>query len=167
MNTMAFFDDMSNALDTYPATNIVIKIIDVTLPPTGTVPNNVLNVGEQATFKVKVTNTGPLTLTGLKVHLKGLSGATLLSPIQVFGKPPIFIGEFVTGAFPDIGGDGDSKTIGPFTFKAPTADSKDKPEDLLKATLDAWDAKLDPMLTGHSNKDDAVNDIYSREVVAS
>ena len=78
---MAFFDEMTAALETYPVTEVLLEIVDVVFP------ENVLNVGEEATFKVKVTNTGPLNLTGVTLRIKGQHGATLKNPGAILTKP--------------------------------------------------------------------------------
>ena len=47
---MGFFDDFTNALETYPETGVQLEIVEVSFP------DSVLNVEETATFRVKVTN---------------------------------------------------------------------------------------------------------------
>jgi hypothetical protein len=55
------FDDMTTAIETYPNGHVEIEIVDVE------VPGNVLNIEEEARFRVKVTNRGPLHLKNLRV----------------------------------------------------------------------------------------------------
>ena len=68
---MAFFDDMSAALADYPVTDVELEIVEVAIP------GAVLNEGEQGTFRVRITNRGPLNLSGVTVHVYGLNGATV------------------------------------------------------------------------------------------
>jgi hypothetical protein len=75
--TMSVIDDLTTAVETYPKSNVQIQIEDVEFP------GDVLNVDEEGSFKVRVTNNGPLNLTDVTVKLKGLNGA------QVRAGPPI------------------------------------------------------------------------------
>jgi hypothetical protein len=153
---MAFFDDMTAALATYPVTDVALEIVDVVIS------GNVLNVTEEATFKVKVTNNGPLNLTGVTLRIKGQHGATLRGPGIIFTPPPAvprvaagsrevspFVDEFVSGVLPTIFAHGGSQTSDSFTLKAP--ESAQASQTLIKATLEAWDANLDHILNGHSD----------------
>ena len=83
---MGFFDDFTNALETYPETGVQLEIVEVSFP------DSVLNVEETATFRVKVTNTGPLNLTDVSLRIKGLNGATVANN----GAAAPFVSEFVT-----------------------------------------------------------------------
>ena len=168
---MAFFDDMTAALETYPVTEVLLEIVDVVFP------ENVLNVGEEATFKVKVTNTGPLNLTGVTLRIKGQHGATLKNPGAILTNPPVvtraaarlvslFVDELVSAALPQIFGHGGSQTSETFTLKAP--DAPQASQILAKATLEAWDANLNHILIGHSDPlPDAPKGTFSTEVVES
>ncbi len=173
---MAFFDDMTSAVSTYPETEVTIEIIDVVTE------GNALNVNEQASFKIKVTNNGPLNLTGVTLRVKGLNGTTLKKPLvvdspgipaassksaRIDAQPAQFVSEFVTTALPQISGHGGSQTSAAFTLKAPASASNGTAKNLVKATLEAWDANLDHILIGHSDPLDTVKGIYSAEVVAA
>lgn len=179
---MAFFDDMTTALQDYPASNVVIEIIDVVLSS-----GNVLNTTEQATFKVKVSNNGPLNLTGVTLRIKGVNGAKLKSngiavpPVVVLPAvrapapsigarapaPPLglFVDELVSKVLPTIGGHVGSQTTETFTMKAPPDATVGPAENLVKASLEAWDAELAHILVGHSDPQGAVNGFYSAVVV--
>ncbi len=56
---------MTAARETYPGTNVTLEIIDVGIP------GDARNTGEVGTFRVKVTNTGPLHLDGVTLRIKG------------------------------------------------------------------------------------------------
>lgn len=154
---MAFFDDMTAALAAYPVTDVQLEIVDVITP------GNVLNVGEQATFRVRVTNTGPLNLTGVTVRVRGQNGATVANN----GAAARFVSEFVTQVMPTIFAHGGSQlTIGsPLKFKAPAGSQASK--TLVKVTLEAWDADLDHILKAHSDPLDPPQGTYAAAVVAS
>jgi uncharacterized repeat protein (TIGR01451 family) len=152
-STMAFFDDMTKALETYPETNVVIEIHDFK-PVNG----NALDVGEDATFQVKVTNKGPLNLTNVKLLPTGVNDALL--HIDVGALVPTRHSNPL-----EIHGNGGSRITEPFTLRAPDKPTKNgKTEELLKVTLDAWDANLDRILIDHSNALDVPFDIQEYAV---
>jgi hypothetical protein len=172
---MGFFDDMTAAVASYPVDDVLIQIVDFTFP------DAVLNVGEEATFKVKVTNTGPLNLTNVTVRVKGLHGAKLRNPGVILDDTTIprptaraaaqivvaqFVDELVSRPLPTILGDGGTATSEVFTLKAPEVPQAS--QTLVKATLEAWDADLTNPLVGHSDPlPDAPKGTFSTAVVAS
>jgi hypothetical protein len=149
------FNEMTTAVETYPTTNVTIEIIDVVI--TG----SVLNVNETASFKAKVTNTGPLNLTGVTLRIKGMNGAT----VKDSGAAAPFVSEFVCAVLPTITGHGGSAitTGSSFNLKAPAGAQASK--TLVKATLEAWDANMDHILLAHSDPLDTVKGTYAAEVV--
>lgn len=154
---MGFFDDMNAALEVYPETDVTIEIVDVVFP------GSALNEGEIGSFRVKVTNTGPLHLDGVTLRIKGMHGATVANN----GAAAPFVSEFVTQVLPRVNAHGGSQlTVGsPLKFKAPSAPQPAK--TLFKATLEAWDANLDHILLAHSDPLDTVKGTFSAEVVAA
>jgi hypothetical protein len=152
---MAFFDDMTQALETYPQTNVDIEIIDFK-PANG----KALNVDEVATFAVKVTNRGPLNLTNVRLLLKALNAKL----IGVAGQP---VDSKHSATLAEIHGNGGAKITETFSLKAPSKPTKQgKTEDLVKVTLDAWDANLDRILIDHSNALDSPSAVKAAEVIA-
>lgn len=154
---MAFFDDMTAALETYPLTHVAIEIVDVVL--TG----SALNVSETASFRVKVTNNGPLNLTGVTLRVKGMNGVT----VKNSGAIAPFVSEFVGAELATIAAHGGSQLSpgSPYTLKAPGAAQAAK--TLVKASLEAWDANLDHIMLAHSDPLSTVNGSYSAAVVAA
>lgn len=153
---MPFFDEMTAALAAYPMTDVKLEVVDVTFP------GSALNVNEVASFKVKVTNTGPLNLTGVTVRVTGLNGAT----VKGSGAAEQFNADRVSETLPTIYGHGGSQ-LTPFNlyFKAPAGAQVSK--TLVKATLEAWDANLDHILLGHSDPLDSPKGTYAAAVAAS
>jgi hypothetical protein len=155
---MAYFDDMRAALAAYPVTDVELEIVDVVTPT----PGNVLNVNEIATFRVQVTNRGPLNLTGVTVRVRGQNGATVANN----GAAAPFVSEFITQELLPINSHHSQLTVGsPLKFKAPGGAQASK--TLVKATLEAWDANLDHILIGHSDPLDPPEGTYAAEVVPS
>jgi hypothetical protein len=137
---MAYFDDMRAALAAYPVTDVELEIVDVDTP------GDALNVDEISTFRVQVTNRGPLNLTGVTVRVRGQNGATVANN----GAAAPFVSEFITQELLPINSHHSQLTVGsPLKFKAPGGAQASK--TLVKATLEAWDANLDHILIGHSD----------------
>ncbi len=152
---MAFFDDMAAALETYPVTNVDLEIVEVTTP------GDALNVNEQGSFRVKVTNHGLLNLTGVTLRIHGQNGATVAG--NSITSP--FVSEFVTQELPTINAQGGEQlTVGsPLKFRAPGGAQDAK--TLVKATIEAWDANLNRILNGHSRPLDLPKGSFAAEVV--
>lgn len=153
---MPFFDDMSTALEAYPVTDVTLEIVDVVTP------GNALNVTEIVSFRVKVSNNGPLNLTNVTVRVKGQNGALVANN----GAIAPFVSEFVTQALPTIGHNGAQLTVGsPLKFKAPAGAQASK--TLVKATLEDWDADLNHILNSHSDPVTSPSGTYAAAVVIS
>ena len=172
---MSIYDTMVADLQAYPAASLQIEIVDFE-PDDG----DVLNINEHAAFKVKVTNNGPLTLTGMTLRIAGRNDAKVKLPGPIVVGPTVpprrarivlepfdgFVTEFVSDALPDIRGHGGTYTTAAFELKAPADDSNSVTKTLVKASLEDWDATLDHILNGHSDPQAAVNGTYAAEVVA-
>jgi|SoiMethySBSTD1v2_1073268.scaffolds.fasta_scaffold02193_23 hypothetical protein len=152
---MGFFDDMTDALKTYPETDVKLEIVEVDFP------DQALNTAETATFRVQVSNNGPLELTNVTLRIKGLNGATVANN----GAAAPFVSEFVTQELPTIAGhNGVEKTVGsPLKFKAPG--SAQPARNLVSATLEGWNANLNHILIGHSDPLESVKATFATEVV--
>jgi hypothetical protein len=153
-----FFDEMVAAIENYPAVDIDIDIVEVS------VPGDVLNVSEIASFRVRVTNNGPLNLTGVTLRVAGLNGATVANN----GAAAPFVNEFVTQELPTIRGDGGTElTVGsPLKFKAPALAVADA-STLVKVTLEAWTANFDRILKAHTKPTNAASATDGSAVTAS
>jgi hypothetical protein len=152
---MAYFDEMVAAVRDYPIDNVQLEIVEVD------VPENALNVNEIGNFRVKVTNIGPLELSGVTLRIKGQNGATVANN----GAAAPFVDEFVTQELPTVAGHtGEELTVGsPLKFKAPS-----EPQDervLIKATLEDWNASINHILVAHSDPLDTVKATHVNEVL--
>ena len=154
---MPLLDDLVAAVEAYPETYVVLEIVDVNI--TG----NVLNTGERASFKVKVTNNGPLHLTNVTVRVSGQNGAT----VKNSGAAAPFEGSFISGEFDTIDAHGGSQlNVGTYTFEAPAGAQASK--TLVKATLEDWNGDPDHIFIGHSDPHrDAPKATFAAAVVAS
>lgn len=154
---MSFFDEMTQAVADYPVDNVDIEIVNVVTP------GNAVNVNEVSTFRVKVTNRGPLVLTGVTLRIRGQNGAT----VQNGGAASPFVDEFVTQALPTIDAHGGSQlSVGSnMQFKAPGRAQASK--NLVKATLEDWNPLLDHILNGHSDPLETPKGNFAAAVVIS
>jgi Aminotransferase class-V len=91
---MSVIDDLTAAVETYPKSNVHIHIEDPQFP------GEVLNVDEEGTFKVRVTNNGPLNLTDVSVKITGLNS------VQVSGSLAVQFSDEMEERLGDIDGDG-------------------------------------------------------------
>jgi hypothetical protein len=135
---MIVIDDLVAAANEYPTTSVVLEIVDVTFPGTA------INSLEEGTFRVKVTNRGPLEIDNLRLTISGENGIQIKgnSVIATYGRtldlhmrapvPPHSTVDANTG--PDFG------------FKAPSSSWSDQ-KVLIKATLDEFDVSVESMLS--------------------
>jgi hypothetical protein len=152
---MAFFEDMVDAVEAYPQTYVQIEIVEVVFP------GAVLNVEESGTFRVKVTNRGPLNITGLTLRIRGVNGAMVANN----SIPAPFVAEFTTQPLLTITGHGGSAlTVGsPLKFKAPAHGQAS--QKLVEATLEGFNYDLLHILDGHSDPVDSPKGTFAAEVV--
>jgi hypothetical protein len=145
---VAFFDDMMVALEAYPETYVTLEILGV--DDVG----DVLDVEDEGTFEVKLTNNGPLNLTGVTVRIDGKNGAKVKDNNILAEFKSDFVWNNQGRELPTINGDGGElvvpMSVGPFGFKAPAEPSQDE-KVLVKATLQAWDGDLSRIMINHSN----------------
>jgi hypothetical protein len=153
---MPYFDEMATALAEYPVTDVTLEVVEVV------VPGAALNVNEVASFRVRVSNNGPLNLSNVTVRIKAQNGALVANN----GAISPFVSEFVTQALPTIGNKSSQLTVGsPLKVKAPPGAQASK--TLVKATLEGWDADLNNILNGRSDPLDNPSGTYAAAVVIS
>lgn len=164
---MAFFDDMSSAIRSYPDGNVDIEIIGLDSGSGG-----YLETGEQVEFSVRITNNGMLDMTGVTLRLVADRGATLRRPLDV--PPPVgraaravaasWVEELISQRIAAVPAQGGSATSENFTLKAPAYVIGLPWLNLLTVSLDGWDAGLGHLLNTKSVARPAVNDTYAVHV---
>ena len=141
---MAYFDDMSEALKIYPVDNVVIEIINVTLD------GDAINVNEEGTFQVRVTNNGPLELTDVTLKISGQNGVK----VRNSAAQSVFVPQFITGdeQCPIVAAHGGTAVVegSRFSFEAPGNAQASK--TLIKATLEGWNANLNHIFNDHTDR---------------
>jgi hypothetical protein len=171
---MAFFDDMASAIRTYPDTNVVLDILDF-----DPISGDSLNESEEATFKVRITNSGLLDMTSVSVRVKGENDATIKRPLTLPGpiptaraaavdpEPvplPTYVSELVSKSIAKIAANGGTATTEVFTLKAPADDTNAVSVNLLTVTLEGWNADLGFLLVSKSVARTQVVDTHSAVV---
>jgi hypothetical protein len=154
---MGVIEDLDAQIATYPETYVLLDIVEVDSP------GEAINVDEEGSFRVQVTNNGPVNLTDVTVKVKGLNGVL----VKTGGAPDLeYRDEFEIG-IPDILGDGGSQVTegSKLGFKAPSQPLDSQP--LFKATLQLWNGNLDRILNAHTRPLDTVKATYEDEVVQS
>ena len=158
---MGVLADLKNEIESYPRDFLDLDIVDVD-PAVGTA----INRNEEISFRVRVTNRGPLHVRGLSLVVTGLNGTLVKSN----GALAQFGSSFTTsvGYLDDVTahqGDGPvTSGGGPFVFKA-TSSSSDV-RDLVRVQVGEWDTDLDHILLGHSDPDSQASATYSDVVAA-
>lgn len=152
--------DLQEAIETYPQTHLTVEIFNV--DPVGT--GSAINEGDEVTFRVRVHNSGPLNVDALTLLVEAEAGA---EGVKLHGGAA-FNPSLISAVFPTVSG---HQKEGEFTetpddhyhFKAGSHTSS--PIDLVKVSINTWNADLDHLLNGHSDPDPAANDVFRAKVV--
>ena len=149
-------DGLVSDINAYPATHLELAIEEVEFP------DSQLNVNEIGTFKVRVTNRGPLDVANLQLTITGENG-TLVAQ-NIFGSP--FASSITTVPMGVVGGHGGSVvTPGePYKFRAPSTPRSR--QDLVKVTIGPWNGLFTHMLNAHSDPNESVQAVYRDDVLA-
>jgi hypothetical protein len=152
--------DLVDAIETYPTNYLTLEIYDVDPPGPGTG----INEGEDITFKVHVHNSGPLNVDNLTILVEArpgadgvkLHGSTVFSPqltSMVIAQVPAHMAADTWVDVPE----------GHYHFKAgPHSDGE---VELVRVSIDQWDADLDHPLKAHSDPVPSDNFVFSHHVL--
>ena len=157
---MSFFEDYTAAVEAYPTDYVTLEIVNVTAPGTA------LNVGERASFDVRVKNAGPLRMADLRVRVTGLNGAL----VKDTGAAAPFVTEFISsaGQFPLIDAHDTvnaGELTGKFEFQAPAAAQSER--DLVEVSVEDWTVDLAHVHGSHAKAAPTVKAIHRDRVRAS
>ncbi len=159
---MGFFDDYTSGITTYPDENVVIEIVDVEVNG-----GRALNTNDEATFRVQVTNNGPVTLTQVVVKIEGLNG----TKVRQNGAASPYEQTFLTTSgqvqqIPDATHNSTVVSTGSsFGFKAPGRNLP--PSDLVKITFEDWKPDFEHIHTTHTTPRAALTAVYRDNVLRS
>ena len=134
---MAFFSDFALGIQEYPAASVTLTISPPTLK-VGTL--GAVNINEVWSFKVRVTNDGSLNMKNVKLHVVGLSGATVSDTFAADAFSTSVISSAIT-----IVSAKNSAPTAELYFKAPPNPSMGV-VDLVDVHLYEWDADLSYLL---------------------
>jgi uncharacterized repeat protein (TIGR01451 family) len=154
--TPTILDEIADAVEAYPSTDVRLEIIDLDFP------NDALNTGERGSFSVKVTNNGTLTMKNVRLKAVADSG-TEVRATEDEDFAPDALAENTIGT---IAGGGGSNSTTRFFFEAPNGT---KPEGtvLVEVTIDSWDATWDFTLNKRSEASSDPVATFASAVVAS
>jgi hypothetical protein len=155
---MPVLEELATELEEYPATYIDLEFVDVDIP------GSVLNTNEEVQFKLEVHNRGPLTLTNVRLRIRGKNGAK----VKGNGAIAQFASETVTNTIDRIQGhNGNSlQTTEALFLKAP-AGTKPAGTDLVEAFVEEYDADVDHLLVSHTRPSETANGTFESQVNAA
>jgi len=160
---MGLLDDFADEIDTYPRTYLDVQIVQV--DPSGS--NTDINEDEEVSFRIQVSNSGPLDANQVSLLVEGLNG----TEVQSNGTNSPWVDKFtISGAF--FGNVlGHSSDEGPkvtpgekFHFR----NSRDFPTStaLVRASVAGWQTSFDHFSAGHTTDDDSLaQDIYGSVIL--
>ena len=152
--------DLLNAVETYPQTYLTVEIYDVDPPGSGTG----INAEEDVTFKVHVHNSGPLNVDQLTLLIESQAGA---DGVKLHGgaafNPSLISTPIETVPAHMKDGDWVDPPDGHFHFKAgPASGGK---IDLVRVSINTWDADDSHIYKAHSDPAPSVGDTYNKTVL--
>ncbi len=159
---MGLLSEITTEIENYPHEYLNIEIFDVEWP------DDVINVGEQVTFRVRVSNSGPLHVDNLELLVEGLDER---AEARSNNAPAQWGPSFTTNAgwFPRVpahsAGGPVEMTGGDFSFRAlaPAA----RPKDLIKVSVFGWSSSFDHFFGGHTRADADADVVYRSTVSAA
>ena len=126
-----------------------------------------INVNEDVSFNVQVTNTGPLDVNDLSLRFEGLND----TEVKASGAAAQWVPEFTdaAGLFPKVpahSGDTPVKnTTSPNHFRATKKAAN--VADLVKVSVAGWNTDLAHLEVSHTRADVVAAGVYSHKVAAS
>jgi hypothetical protein len=152
--------DLQQAIETYPQTYLTVEIFSV--DPAGT--GSAINEGDDVTFRVRVHNSGPLHVDDLTVLVESEPGADGVRQ----HADTAFDDSLTSAVFPRVPAHQQDGTWietpdDHYHFKA--GSSTKNVVDLVKVSINTWNANLDHLLEAHSDPVPEANDVFSAKVV--
>ncbi len=146
-------NDLLSAIDTYPAGNVEIDVINFQEP------GGHINAGEVCTFQVRVANDGVLDMKKLKLHVEGSRYTSVRqTPADSFSNAFISASKDVDAQ--------QSAVYGPFQMRADTATPNGGTlnVDLLSVHISTYDAGLNHILRDRPHHAGNPEETYSRHI---
>jgi hypothetical protein len=149
-------NQIADAMEAYPATFVELEFVDVE-PASGTV----LNTNEEAEFRLRVFNRGPLTMRDVVIKIVGKNGAK----VKDNGVIAQFETETLVSTIDSVAGHNDENPQETLLLhlKAPPREKADG-TDLVEAYVDSWNGDWLHTLNSHSRAATAPNGVYESAV---
>jgi len=154
------FTDMSNAIAGYPALSVSLTITDKT-QKSGAGGTSV-NVNEIWGYKIKIKNTGNLNMTNVKLTIAGQNNVKVGSVYPP--SPAGYTADHIVADPLSIDA-GKTVTTREYYLQAPSTDSGNKTIDLVRVSIDDWDADLTYILTNLAAQADPPSDTFTAKVL--
>jgi hypothetical protein len=154
---MGLLDDIADAVEAYPHEYLEIEIVEVDWP------GNVIDAGEDVTFRFQVSNSGPLDVNEVTLLVEGLND----TEIKANGAAAQWVDTYTTtapyfGNVPAHSANGAGPVLSPgnkWHFRPTRSFSQVK--DLVKVSVAGWETTLNHITSGHSRADALAQDTYS------
>lgn len=161
---MGLLSEITAEVENYPRDYLEIEIFEVEWP------GDVIDVNEQVTFRVRVSNSGPLHVDNLELLVEGLNGA---AEVKGNNAQAQWEDSFTTSAgwFPRVPAHSATDpgpvemTGGDFYFRATRPAARAK--DLIKVSVFGWSSSFDHVFGGHTRADAEAVDVYTSTVSAA
>jgi uncharacterized repeat protein (TIGR01451 family) len=134
-------DDIADALVGYPANYVTLEIVDLALD------GDIVNTGEEGSFRVKVTNNGPLTMKDVRLKAVGKRGTEVKSGSAGQQFADFVLSSNTIETLAGHGGFDDNSAF--FIFEAPNG-TRPEGTTLVEVTVEEWNALWDHTLNSHS-----------------
>ncbi len=125
----------------YPANYVRLEIVDISLD------GDIVNTGEEGSFRVKVTNNGPLTMKDVRLKAVARSGAEVKSGSAGAPFEQETLSSNIIETIAGEGGSDDNSAL--FIFEAPNV-AKPDGTPLVDVTVAEWNAAWDYILNRRS-----------------
>ncbi|QGN33023.1 hypothetical protein [Microlunatus sp. Gsoil 973] len=154
-------EQLSDAIHDYPKSYLTVDIYSVN--PVAS-DGDVINTGDEVTFRIRVNNTGPLAIDNLKLLVEAEAGAT---GVKKHGAST-FQSNVTTAPISVPANQFESSwTELPDDYHFIAGPATTEKVDLVKVLLWDWDGNLSWMLTTHTGRSDETEDVYSHKVLGT
>lgn len=156
---MSVIADLKNEIEAYPHEFLTLEIVEVDEP------GDAINVGEDVTFRIQVTNSGELDVSDLSLLVEGRHGAQ----VRDQGAASQFGDDFTASplSFAHIPAHRPNSPVvsggSKYTFKAPAGPTPET--ELVRVSVASWDTDLSHLLIDHSDPDTLAKTVFSSEVI--
>jgi hypothetical protein len=160
--TNTVLDDLVDAVQNYPHTNLTIDIFSI-----GTVNGgDQINEGDEVAFHVRVNNSGPLDVLDLVLTIEAGPGATgvKVHDGKSFSTDPINTDPITKVPGHQAAGDWTELSTDYHFLAGPATKSA---VELVTVSVGTWDAGTDHIFVGHSRADSQAKDSYSHKVLGT